>query len=1115
MTSSVVVIHSSSPRLDYELLAGFLPQGFQSNKNGDNNGNNRSFSFVTSSVNNDGVINNRSDTILVLPATTITGNNAIGNELLETVSLATMNTNISQPVVFTSFAVLVLNNTDELRLMTELISERLPIVETKVHKSSSSSSFYLAKFVLPGGCLVTLTTSYPWTNKETRSKAVEFMTTPITLTSSLSKPIVSNNNSKSRYDSMRRSMSMPGLIPPIVTTTKNRDTSIDSKRSNNSHIRRNNSIIPTIQPKVLSFDGTYQSFPLNSQDSFPVETELFSGRLLFIIRPSGDPAKIDPYWNEKIFSKKKRRVIMQLQGKLKYKPTGTLFAGMEISEPMKLGLIANGLCNIILKMTKSFNPAIHYSFGSTDEKACICFPASTFFENLVVTPPGKKPPEMGTEFEELPDVAAARKAYETKIDWNTDDTYSMSFHTQYIDFPTWSVVSLPVGKDLSLQTFWGNSFASVVLYEVDTDLGDKEPHLAESKRYLLSVQLKHLGKDGAIPQSSNIRILEQQDSLIEDGYESELSDEQRYLCEDESISTTGDLALMTVFDEEYVEGDEEDMTEFFDTVESLPVDFGSVPLAKISHNALLSVIDTFCPCWIEMFTKHGKYVTLYAFCGGTKRPLFRTSELTQICFKDRENLEVDDIFAHRISPAERTRRILGLIYAEANIHKRNQAQLQLFHKTSCRFDTKFLNRKEPTIKKVIGIKSGFVARALSDRHWKEETMILLDGIILFHNLEGSKVYFQISLTSVIDISVPKESTELVPLPSYHYLQIETFARVTYLMFCSEKERDSWLSTLSISLENRGSIRSLNKDLIQSDDPVHEFLCKSTMWSCQKRKILNCRRYSFRTPRSKTSEDTLKLAERALAKVLSLKSKGRANDSDLREFFDYAASLKEADAHSLNGEEKICFFLNVYHIMIMHAYIILGPPVSGTEWISYFNTIAYQCSDDLFSLAELEHNIIRVKMTYPSNFISRLVLPKSQYTFALIRPDFRLNFALNAGSLSMPTSAVPLYKTDVLNEQLNTITRQFVEYTVLVKQKGSKDDVQITLPRICQWFAEDFGPNASASDVMLAIEPFLSDEKREALRLIWNPKKNSYDIGIFCLKYLPFNYKCRFLTAPKE
>ena len=168
------------------------------------------------------------------------------------------------------------------------------------------------------------------------------------------------------------------------------------------------------------------------------------------------------------------------------------------------------------------------------------------------------------------------------------------------------------------------------------------------------------------------------------------------------------------------------------------------------------------------------------------------------------------------------------------------------------------------------------------------------------------------------------------------------------------------------------------------------------------------------------------------------------------------------------------------------------------------------------MAELEHNIIRAKMSYPSNFLSRFVLPKSQYHFALVRPDFRINFALNAGSLSVPTSSVPVYKADILNKQLNQITRQFVGYTISAKlKKGSKDDVQITLPKICQWFAEDFGPNASASDVIVAIEPYLSNEKREAMRIIWNPKKNIYDIGIFSLKYLPFNYECRFLTASTD
>merc|ERR1712154_474778 len=110
--------------------------------------------------------------------------------------------------------------------------------------------------------------------------------------------------------------------------------------------------------------------------------------------------------------------------------------------------------------------------------------------------------------------------------------------------------------------------------------------------------------------------------------------------------------------------------------------------------------------------------------------------------------------------------------------------------------------------------------------------------------------------------------------------------------------------------------------------------------------------------------------------------------------------------------------------------------------------------------------------------------------------------------------VPVYKASLLNEQLNRITKEFVGYTIYVKHKG-KNDVQVSLPRVCQWFAKDFGPSGSASDVIAAIEPYLTKEKRDGLRLIWNSKKKTYDIGIFSLKYLPFNYECRFLTSSIE
>ena len=103
-------------------------------------------------------------------------------------------------------------------------------------------------------------------------------------------------------------------------------------------------LFPSLRAQALQHRGPFVNFPLNSRVGVPVETEMFIGQLLLIMRPQN--REDDPFWNERIFSKKKRRIIMQLQGKLKRKPKGVLYAGMEISDPMKLGLLASGLCNM-------------------------------------------------------------------------------------------------------------------------------------------------------------------------------------------------------------------------------------------------------------------------------------------------------------------------------------------------------------------------------------------------------------------------------------------------------------------------------------------------------------------------------------------------------------------------------------------------------------------------------------------------------------------------------------------------------------------------------------------------------------------------------------------------
>ena len=53
-------------------------------------------------------------------------------------------------------------------------------------------------------------------------------------------------------------------------------------------------------------------------------------------------------------------------------------------------------------------------------------------------------------------------------------------------------------------------------------------------------------------------------------------------------------------------------------------------------------------------------------------------------------------------------------------------------------------------------------------------------------------------------------------------------------------------------------------------------------------------------------------------------------SQSRKFATYVratAELKRVDLASLNREEKLAFFINIYNALVIHAFIIQGPPTS--------------------------------------------------------------------------------------------------------------------------------------------------------------------------------------------
>jgi hypothetical protein len=840
--------------------------------------------------------------------------------------------------------------------------------------------------------------------------------------------------------------------------------------SNNS-----SSLLPSLQASWLPQTNTHTtstSFPLNATQPIPFQNELFEGHCLMIIKPL--PPNQDPYWHTRLFAQKKRRIVWQIQGTFRQVPQGVLYAGAELLQPMRLGLVTQGVARLLLKLVQRFHSNVHYSFGSSadDELAHIAIPAFTAMEKMIVTPPSQEPPRLGDLWDETPESMQFRKETQSTGSWNTTDTYSMEFFSMYIDLAQWKLVQLPVSGDVALQTFWGDSPVNLCFY----DALPEEKHTARNKRYAFGVQLKYLGADAVTEQ------IQEEPEGDNDIFRWSGSNRPKVLVQ----STQNNLkrresGVFTIDDDNaedaYFYFDAEEMTH--DLSER---DTALVYLPQHDEIGLLAQIDVACPFWLEVCTSRGGYSKVFAIQRESEPWALWPASACEDFVRNNKwvRKQMESHFSPRISGSEWTRRALGLIlvYPKTDLLNQLKALKSVQTNTSGKLFLQQSHKLASTTSKerIELLTEGLIARAISDRHWIEEWARVYPDRIEFFHPDRSKAHFQISSITGVK-SLPME--DCPNTPQFFFLSIDTPGRTVYLMFRNEAQRDEWLQCLQSCARD-----DLSSDMI-SDNPAEEFMHKSTMWRCKHRRLLNCARFSFHS-RLDAKEDPVEL----VARVLRLALAGDAT----RPFLEAAALLKDTTTNNLTEEKKLAFFLNLYHVMISHAFLVLGPPNWGLVWINYFNNVAYQVGDDIFSLTELEHCIIRANMAVPSQFLSRFAIPKSDYgRLALKVKDWRINFALNCGSLSNPESII-LFNDKDLDGQLNAACRLYLECVTAARKSR---DLVVQMPRICQWYRDDFGE--SDEDLLKRIRKFLPDGVRQAI------KTTSAELLV---RFLPYQFECR-------
>ncbi len=381
------------------------------------------------------------------------------------------------------------------------------------------------------------------------------------------------------------------------------------------------------------------------------------------------------------------------------------------------------------------------------------------------------------------------------------------------------------------------------------------------------------------------------------------------------------------------------------------------------------------------------------------------------------------------------------------------------------------------------LQQSMVARALWESHWREEWMVLYASHVSFFAMGTKKPGWSVFLHDILAVRVPPGASKLrSQFPGKFFLGLETLGRVHYLCFVTEAIQESWLTALSARVGGQATYEIPVGVIIS--DPREAFVLKSGQWRPSSRIILNARRMSFDVPASAAtaalSMSPSQLSEKALRMVYDLSPD--SGTERLVAFLDLCSSFRVLPLHLLDlaSDEALAFFLNIYHTLLQHALLLLGPP-SSKDWAAFFTSVSYEIGPDVFSLTEIEHCVLRGGLSRPRSVPRHMASPPhaedDHYRYALGKADFRVNFALVNGSISAPPF-VTVFRASRLDEQLDKAFVRFVDYTIKVDTRKRT----VVLPKVCDIYRADFSPAQTSKETIKVCLRFLDRTKWE--RISW-------------------------------
>eukprot|EP00428_Durinskia_dybowskii_P042682 CAMPEP_0170270442 /NCGR_PEP_ID=MMETSP0116_2-20130129/35166_1 /TAXON_ID=400756 /ORGANISM="Durinskia baltica, Strain CSIRO CS-38" /LENGTH=516 /DNA_ID=CAMNT_0010521635 /DNA_START=42 /DNA_END=1592 /DNA_ORIENTATION=- len=217
----------------------------------------------------------------------------------------------------------------------------------------------------------------------------------------------------------------------------------------------------------------------------------------------------------------------------------------------------------------------------------------------------------------------------------------------------------------------------------------------------------------------------------------------------------------------------------------------------------------------------------------------------------------------------------------------------------------------------------------------------------------------------------------------------------------------------------------------------------------------------------------------------------AEDPAFLDFEHATAELQVVDLATLPEPVRRAFVINLYNMIIPHAFAKLGIPNGDLPRVAFFDGVCYEfASGVLLSLNDLENGVLRGNRAAPFHlkrpFASRPDLAKT-----VLPVDHRIHFALNCGAKSCPP--VKWFTAEGIDEELRLVAMAWVEQDDNVKVDLERK--RLSLSKICSWFSADFGANKV--EIAKTLLQHARGNKKDQMEKLLQ--------GDFALKHMPYDW----------